>query len=89
MFRGGKPAQRYIPGAGPPGSAPKPAADGKKKKNKKKANGDEAGAPVEAMAKTTISSPVVEAPSGDDAAAKKIRNLEKKVSIPCLSVYGH
>lgn len=80
MFKGGKPAARYIPGAGIPGAPPKPAADGKKKKNKKKANGGEQVL-VEEMGKATIElAPVVEVPATDDAAAKKVRNLEKKVS---------
>jgi hypothetical protein len=39
---------------------------------------------VEEMGKATIElAPVVEVPATDDAAAKKVRNLEKKVS-PCF-----
>jgi translation initiation factor 2A len=80
MFKGGKPAGRYIPGAGIPGAPPKQPADGKKKKNKKKANGGDQVL-VEEMGKATIElAPVVEVPATDDAAAKKVRNLEKKVS---------
>jgi translation initiation factor 2A len=80
MFKGGKPAARYIPGAGIPGAPPKQPADGKKKKNKKKTNGGDQVL-VEEMGKATIElAPVVEVPATDDAAAKKVRNLEKKVS---------
>lgn len=83
MFKGGKPAARYIPGAGIPGAPPKQPVDGKKKKNKKKAKGDEVL--VEEMGKATIElAPVVEVPATDDAAAKKVRNLEKKVSYSIL-----
>jgi translation initiation factor 2A len=86
MFKGGKPSQRYIPGAPIPGApAPGAAADGnKKKKNKKKAGKGEDGTstpPVEEMAKVAIEVSSPAPPVGDDAAAKKIRNLEKKVSI--------
>jgi translation initiation factor 2A len=83
MFKGGKPSARYIPGAGIPGAPPKQPVDGKKKKNKKKANGGDQVL-VEEMGKATIElAPVVEVPATDDAAAKKVRNLEKKVS-PCF-----
>lgn len=82
MFKGGKPSQRYIPGSIPGAPAPKHQADGnKKKKNKKKA---EPGVvpPVEEMEKASIDSPAAsEAPATDDAIAKKVRNLEKKVSV--------
>jgi translation initiation factor 2A len=88
MFKGGKPSQRYIPGAPIPGA---PAGSGagegnKKKKNKKKGSKEEdeaATPPVEEMAKVAIDTPSPVAASGDDAAAKKIRNVEKKVCPFC------
>ena len=101
MFKGGKPAGRYIPGAPIPG-APAPTAqhgDGNKKKknNKKKGKGEgENGAapgpaaPVEEMAKANLNGAVAASPATpDDAAAKKIRNLEKKVScrLSCIGRY--
>lgn len=96
MFKGGKPPGRYIPGGpipgAPAGSAPNTDGGKKKKNNKKKGRGEgENGivspapaAPVEEMANATISG----ASPADEATAKKIRNVEKKVSaalkhIPC------
>lgn len=88
MFKGGKPAGRYIPGApipGAPASSAPNADAGKKKKNKKKGKGEgENGgppapaAPVEEMANANLNG---SAPAADDAQSKKIRNVEKKVSL--------
>ena len=81
MFKGGKPSARYIPGAGIPGAPPKAPVDAKKKKNNKKKGKGGDDVLVEEMGKATIElAPVVEVPATDDAAAKKVRNLEKKVS---------
>jgi translation initiation factor 2A len=81
MFKGGKPAQRYIPGSIPGAPAPKHQADGNKKKKNKKKTENGVAPPVGEMEKTTIDSPAAsEAPATDDAIAKKVRNLEKKVS---------
>lgn len=93
MFKGGKPAGRYIPGASIPGAPASSAQHGdgnkKKKNNKKKGKGEgENGAvpsgpaaPVDEMAKANLNGAVPASPATpDDAAAKKIRNVEKKVS---------
>lgn len=75
LFRGGKPAGRYIPGGGVPGAPPgAPAADKpkKKKNNKKKAAADEDEAPAAEVAKLDLA-------TDEDAAGKKIRNLTKKL----------
>ena len=91
MFKGGKPGGRYIPGASIPGAPAASAQPGegnkKKKNNKKKGKGEgENGAapgpaaPVEEMAKASINGATTASPATpDDAAAKKIRNVEKKV----------
>ena len=84
MFRGGKPSQRYIPGQAVPGAPGAQAAEEKKKRVRSKRYPKEAGgeavtngaeeAPVEEMKSVQIATP-----EADDAAAKKIRNLNKKV----------
>ena len=82
-FRGGKPAQRYVPGTVP--GAPKPSpADDKKKKSKSKKGPKENG--VEPVANGTSTPPVeemsnleVKGGEPDEAAAKKLRGLKKKV----------
>ncbi|WOO80461.1 Eukaryotic translation initiation factor 2A [Vanrija pseudolonga] len=83
MFKGGKPAQRYIPGGGVPGAPPGAAADkGEKKKRTRSKNkkGQDAAAedvPAAAIAKLEVTA---EAAAGDDDAnTKKIRNLTKKL----------
>ncbi|WVR03690.1 hypothetical protein IAU60_000685 [Kwoniella sp. DSM 27419] len=86
MFRGGKPAGRYVPGAPPPGSAPKEQGpDEKKKRTRKRSGKDKEDDKVaEGMAKLEVAAPAPAAPEpeaeeGDDANAKKIRNLTKKL----------
>ncbi|WRT63942.1 uncharacterized protein IL334_000869 [Kwoniella shivajii] len=79
MFRGGKPPGRYIPGAPPPGSAPKePAQEDKKKRTRKRGkNEDEKIEKVtEEVAQIEIKEPEEDK---DDANSKKIRNLTKKL----------
>lgn len=86
MFRGGKPAERYIPGRVP--GAPKPAGGEDKKKRVRtkrtgkqkdeesgETNGDavESAVPVEEMASLEVA-------MEDEATQKKMRNLMKKVS---------
>lgn len=78
MFRGGKPAGRYIPGASVPGAPAKEGADKKKKpKNKKKAAAPEEEAAAE-VAKLDVKDKAPAA-NDEDAAQKKIRNLTKKL----------
>lgn len=76
MFRGAKPAQRYVPGAPPPGSAPDTASKKAGKKNKKAPNGAPAPEPTPAPA------PAASEAQESDPTAKKIRNLTKKVCAP-------
>ena len=68
-MRGGKPAQRYVPGRGVPGAS-QPQAEEKKKRVRTKRT-KEPEAPVEEMKKVEI--------NDDDANAKKLRNLNKKL----------
>ncbi|WVQ93627.1 hypothetical protein IAU59_000703 [Kwoniella sp. CBS 9459] len=91
MFRGGKPPGRYIPGAPPPGAAPRPEQnnDEKKKRTRKRTGKDKEDDKIaEAVGKLEVKEPEPEQPAaaepaaadgGDDAAAKKIRNLTKKL----------
>jgi len=90
MFRGGKPAQRYVPGAPIPGAAVPSEETKKKRTRKKKVDKDGAGeanggvspadVPTEGMAKVDIGDGnPAETADGDDAAAKRIRNLIKKL----------
>jgi translation initiation factor 2A len=82
MFRGGKPAQRYVPG-NVPGAPQTGGTEDKKKlvrskrpmKEKAETNGHENGdvAPVEEMA-------TLEVAGEDEGTQKKLRNLTKKVS---------
>ncbi|KAK8861714.1 hypothetical protein IAR55_002537 [Kwoniella newhampshirensis] len=79
MFKGGKPSSRYIPGAPPPGAAPREEKNEEKKKRTRKRGGkekEEEPAPAPAA-------PVAEMESldvgDDDANTKKIRNLTKKL----------
>jgi len=85
MFRGGKPGERYIPGKAIPGASLKPGQaekEDKKKRVRTKRAGKESG---EANGTAATPEPPVEemkaveiAPE-EDASAKKIRNLTKKV----------
>ncbi|OCF36320.1 translation initiation factor 2A [Kwoniella heveanensis BCC8398] len=88
MFRGGKPAGRYIPGAPPPGSAPRPEQnnDEKRKRTRKRTGKDKEDEKIaEAVGQLAVKQPEPEpqptaaAEGGDDATAKKIRNLTKKL----------
>nr|XP_018266926.1 translation initiation factor 2A [Kwoniella dejecticola CBS 10117]OBR89084.1 translation initiation factor 2A [Kwoniella dejecticola CBS 10117] len=85
MFRGGKPAGRYIPGSAPPGSAPKePVNDDKKKRTRKRGKGENEEKPAAATSGaveqvTEDVSKVDIKDEGDDANSKKIRNLTKKL----------
>lgn len=79
MFRGGKPAQRYVPGTAVPGASA-PPEDKKKRVRSKR--------PMKEAPETngTVEPPVqemkqVEIAGDEDANAKKIRNLSKKVCI--------
>ncbi|WVQ78662.1 hypothetical protein IAT38_000749 [Cryptococcus sp. DSM 104549] len=88
LFRGGKPQGRYIPGAppgsaprGPPGAAPgsgggQQGGDDKKKRQRKrggKEKEEEVEVPVKEVEKLEV------ADEGEDAGAKKVRNLMKKL----------
>ena len=106
MFKGGKPSQRYVPGANSvPGAPASPAAEEKKKRVRSKrpmkekekdaaggasttageANGDGvATPPVEEMSAVAIPDG-----AGDEALAKKLRNLAKKVSPPFIPLHLH
>ncbi|WWC66619.1 uncharacterized protein I206_100522 [Kwoniella pini CBS 10737] len=79
MFRGGKPAGRYIPGSAPPGSAPKEQAnnDDKKKRTRKRGKAENDEKPVEAVTEEVAKVDIKD--EGDDSTAKKIRNLTKKL----------
>lgn len=103
MFKGGKPAQRYvpghgIPGAGPPGSAtPGGGKDGDKKKRvrskrplKDGAEGKESEANTPAEVAEQVAKVQIGEDAGavDEAVAKKIRNLTKKVGDPTSSELG-
>jgi translation initiation factor 2A len=94
MFKGGKPAQRYvpghgIPGAGPPGSAtPGGGKDADKKKRvrskrplKDGAEGKESEANTPAEVAEQVAKVQIGEDAGavDEAVAKKVRNLTKKV----------
>lgn len=75
MFKGGKPGQRYVPGNAVPGASANGAQDEKKKRVRSKRPAKDAEAPeppVEEMK-------AVEIAPEEDASAKKIRNLSKKV----------
>ncbi len=80
MFKGGKPAQRYVPGS-IPGAAQTGAGEDKKKrvrskrpiKDKEEVNGNGNVAPVEEMAALQVED------GDDEGVPKKIRNLVKKV----------
>ncbi|RXK39670.1 hypothetical protein M231_03024 [Tremella mesenterica] len=81
MFRGGKPSNRYVPGA-PPGSAPPKDKTKKKPKNKKDKpeNGTmtpelEAELEVEKVEEPKVQ----DSPGTDDPKQKKIRTLMKKL----------
>jgi translation initiation factor 2A len=85
MFRGGKPTNRYTPGL-PPGAAPAPAAAPKEEKKKRvrtkrtnKADAELADEPTDAVADLKIED--APASAGDEAVQKKIRGLNKKVSL--------
>lgn len=84
-FKGGKPAARYIPGASIPGAAAVPgaaAAGGEKKKRQRTKNKKvDVDGVTEAVAKASIDEkPKAAAAANDeDATAKKIRNLTKKL----------
>lgn len=91
MFRGGKPGERYIPGKAVPGASKPGQAEkeDKKKRVRTKRGGKESG---EANGTAGAPEPPVEelkaveiAPE-EDASAKKIRNLTKKVGyrLDCL-----
>ncbi|KAL7420106.1 hypothetical protein Q5752_005071 [Cryptotrichosporon argae] len=81
MFKGGKPGARYIPGAavpgaGPPGAAKGNGADDKKKRTRtKREKKDDQPAALE-PAPAAAPEPVEDEA---DAAAKKVRNLTKKL----------
>ncbi|RSH94843.1 hypothetical protein EHS25_004649 [Saitozyma podzolica] len=94
MFKGGKPAQRYvpghgIPGAGPPGSAtPGGGKDADKKKRvrskrplKDGAEGKESEANTPAEVAEQVAKVQIGEDAGavDEAVAKKVRNLTKKL----------
>jgi translation initiation factor 2A len=96
MFKGGKPAQRYvpghgIPGAGPPGSAtPGGGKDADKKKRvrskrplKDGAEGKESEANTPAEVAEQVAKVQIGEDAGavDEAVAKKVRNLTKKVGV--------
>jgi translation initiation factor 2A len=77
MFRGGKPAQRYVPGTAVPGAPQGQGQEEKKKRVRskrpiKESNENGTEAPVEEMKNVEIA-------GEEDATAKKIRNLSKKV----------
>ncbi|ORX35304.1 eukaryotic translation initiation factor eIF2A-domain-containing protein [Kockovaella imperatae] len=86
MFKGGKPSQRYVPGANSIPGAPNPSGAGEEKKKRVRskrpikdkdgeANGDrENEPPVDEM--TTLK---VHDNGVDEAVAKKLRNLAKKL----------
>lgn len=95
MFRGGKPAGRYTPGL-PPGAAPVSPAGGAKEEKKKRVRSkrplkdgagghlgeggaEETTEAVEGL-KAEDAAPAAGA-SGDEAVQKKIRGLNKKVSL--------
>ncbi|ODN77153.1 hypothetical protein L202_05681 [Cryptococcus amylolentus CBS 6039] len=81
MFRGGKPAGRYVPGTGPPGSAPKqvPGQNGNAKNDDKKRQRKRGGKEKEDEAPAPAAKEEVKEEAGEDATAKKIRNLIKKL----------
>jgi len=84
MFKGGKPSGRYIPGAPPPGSAP--VTEEKKRKKTRSKNGQKSGMEDEVveLVKEVEKVEIVPEPPAeeDEATAKKIRNLTKKVCFP-------
>lgn len=86
MFKGGKPSQRYVPGASSVPGAPSSSGPEEKKKRVRskrpmkdkdgEANGNgEVEPPVEEMKAVTV-----QENGTDEAVAKKLRNLAKKVS---------
>jgi translation initiation factor 2A len=90
MFKGGKPSQRYVPGGGVPGAPAKDAngvddKDKKKRVRSKRPLKEQVEEVVEGVKDVVVSAAeavgVVAATSGegDDATAKKLRNLNKKV----------
>nr|XP_019048990.1 translation initiation factor 2A [Kwoniella bestiolae CBS 10118]OCF27920.1 translation initiation factor 2A [Kwoniella bestiolae CBS 10118] len=83
MFRGGKPPGRYIPGAPPPGSAPREApVEDKKKRTRKRGKGENGNVTedkVEKVAEEIAKVEVKDEEGGDEGNAKKIRNLTKKL----------
>ncbi|KAK6905471.1 hypothetical protein I203_106300 [Kwoniella mangroviensis CBS 8507] len=89
MFRGGKPAGRYIPGAPIPGSVPKEApAEDKKKRTRKRGKGENGATNeekekvekvTEELAKVEVKDKDNKEDGGDDSNSKKIRNLTKKL----------
>lgn len=99
MFRGGKPSQRYIPGSNVPGAAA-PAAAPEDKDKKKRARGKKKGdaaaaeaevepaAPVAEMGKVDIKDEKAGGEGEDEANAKRVRNLVKKVSCTSRDVLG-
>ena len=81
MFRGGKPAQRYVPGTAVPGASQGQGQEEKKKRVRTKRpakENNENGAvepPTEELQKVEIGG------GEEDATQKKIRNLSKKVRL--------
>jgi translation initiation factor 2A len=82
MFKGGKPAQRYVPGGGVPGAS-QPQEDKKKRVRSKRPMKEAAETngnvepPVEELKNVEIAGTGAD----EDANAKKIRNLSKKVGL--------
>lgn len=83
----GKPGVRTVPGAGgrqPPGSAPGASTgaggDDKKKRQRKRGGKDKEEEKKDEAPTQEAVKPEVKEEAGEDAVAKKIRNLMKKVS---------